>query len=171
MPNLGALLIERKPDTVVIAHGTNELPIRPGYSHGKLPGRPPSLKEIESALMKAEGDATRTIRAVKKSGAKCVWIGPPSEPEEIYSIDLQDKFTRMYAEACRAAGCKFLDSRTVTKATDTKKDTAMGVHYYGAAGTAWGRDIAVQVIQEIRPTPPSEAKNQKSDGVSGVQAK
>jgi hypothetical protein len=103
-PRFEGLLEENKPQVVVIALGAN------------LMG---------ASLDTARKTTQRMVDSVKKSGALCVWVGPPQGRNKT-----EPKFTQLVeALAATVQGtCEFVDSRPITHYPETGGD---GVHFDG----------------------------------------
>jgi len=148
MPSFQALVQEKKPDTVVIALGGNQMP-----------------KDPKASLTGARKDVARMIQAAKVNGAKCIWISPPARVDSIYPREIQDRFTAMLVEVTREQGCAFVNSRNHTNAKDTVNDP-FRVHYYRYPGKngrnpggEWGSGVGAEVITSIRVNGPTGSQS------------
>jgi len=103
-PRFDGLLEENKPQVVVIALGAN------------LMG---------ASLETARKTTQRMMDSVKKSGALCVWVGPPNGRNKT-----EPKFSQLVEalEQTVRGICEFVDSRPLTYYPETGGD---GVHFDG----------------------------------------
>jgi hypothetical protein len=133
-PELAQLLADYSPTVAVIALGSNGL----------------------------TGESVRkTLEAVHKSGAACVWIGPPdmrkpssASVDAIYAILRRQKVveTATLAQA-RADSCRLIDSRAFSYLR-YPAEAGDGTHYGGPLaplGIRWGADAAAAVLAAFRP--------------------
>jgi hypothetical protein len=146
-PDFEKLVVEKKPEFVVVAMGTNQF----GDS---IPG--------------AKASIVRMIRAAKAGGANCIWVGPPKVAAKNFTAKMKADFQAMLEKTAREEGCHLIDSRPYTNPADTEKQ--MHIHYPGEAGRHWGREIGGEILTQIRqrgPTggnPPSSATENSSTG-------
>jgi lysophospholipase L1-like esterase len=133
-PELAQLLSDHVPTVAVIALGSNGL---------------------------TADSVRRTLEAVHKSGAACVWIGPPdmrkpssASVDAIYAILRGHKVveTATLAEA-RADSCRLIDSRAFPYLR-YPAEGGDGTHYNGQIAplaVRWGADAAAAVLAAFRP--------------------
>jgi hypothetical protein len=131
-PDLEALVKESRPDTVVIAMGTNQ--------YGDAPAS-------------AKASIVRTIRAARAQGANCIWVGPPKIASEKFSEKVKSEFQAMLVQVTRDEQCPLVDSRPYTDARETEKQ--MRIHYPGKAGRKWGTAVGRDILTLIRQNGPT----------------
>ncbi len=133
-PELGQLLDDHAPTAVVVALGSN-LPI-------------------------SGASVRRTLALIHKSGAACVWIGPPDmrKPasalvDEVYRTLLDNGVSPTAAlEESRKGFCRLVNSRDFP-ALRYPAAGGDGTHYQGAlgpVGAQWGRDTAAAVLSFLK---------------------
>jgi hypothetical protein len=152
-PKLAKLLSD-KPDFTVVALGSNQL----GWGD-----------KGQAAQIRA------TIRKIKESGSKCIWVGPPvalpdtrpGRSSGFVATDV-DKLYKTLVEVTAAEGCQLVDSRQCAvrgKEGNERKCAAYppydpakfgkhwdGMHFdaMGPQGVQMGRDWAQWVGSEVR---------------------
>jgi hypothetical protein len=117
------------PDLVVIELGTSQL---------------------DGDVRKAEGPIRTIMRQAKAGGAECAWIGPPN----VKSVPKKklDAYYKVLESVAKSDKCALIDSRELTDAKDVDR-TKVG--FKGAAGVAWGKKAAAQVVRIVRAKKPA----------------
>ena len=130
-PTLLDLLALHHPDTVIIEQGTN-------------------------MVWHEQNDADREniqflITAVKGSGAKCIWIGPPdlnivNNPQANINVEQNHLLLQ---QQTKALGCQLIESWTFTHYPEGKGD---GIHYdlIPRKGAKLGKKWAIDVFSRIK---------------------
>jgi len=133
-PELAQLVSDYTPTLTVVALGSNGL---------------------------TEDSVRRTLEAVHKNGAACVWIGPPdmrkpssTSIDAIYAILRKQKVTEKATIAqARADSCRLIDSRAFGYLR-YPANSGDGTHYGGGLaplGARWGADAAAAVLAAFKP--------------------
>lgn len=134
-PALAQLLDDHAPAAVVVALGSN------------LPVSGPSVRS--------------TLARIHKSGAACVWIGPPdmrkpasAQVDEVYQTLLANGVSPTATlEESRKGFCRLVNSRGFPDVR-YPAEGGDGTHYQGALGplgAAWGKDAAAAVLAFLNP--------------------
>lgn len=130
-PEIGQLLADHAPGTVIVALGSN----------------PTTGAGIDALLAAIHGPTPG-------AGARCVWIGPPdmrspdkAAVEKTYQLLRKHRvFEGATTWEARQDSCLLIDSRTMTQYAASGGD---GTHYNGAltaAGRKWGADAAAAAL-------------------------
>jgi hypothetical protein len=135
-PDFEVLVKENRPDTVVIAMGTNQ---------------------YGDDVAAAKASVIRMIRAAKAQGANCIWVGPPKVASSKFSEAMKSEFQAMLVKITREEQCSLIDSRRYTDARDT--ETQMHIHYPGGAGRKWGSAVGGDILTLIRQNGPTGGAN------------
>jgi hypothetical protein len=148
VPSLVELKREKKADAVVVALGTNQFP------HGSTI----SEKSLKNGI-------EHLVRDAQAGGSRCVWIGPPNEPDSIFPVAGQKAFVSFLQKTVEAKGCTFVNSQLngLTDPSDTVNDPSR-IHYFPYTkkrpapkghdqdpGGAWGIKAASQVHTALFP--------------------
>lgn len=134
-PALAQLLDDHAPGAVVVALGSN------------LPVSGPSVRSM--------------LAQIHKSGAACVWVGPPdmrkpssAQVDEVYQTLLANGVSPTATlEESRKGFCRLVNSRGFADVRYPAQG-GDGTHYQGALaslGTAWGKDAAAAVLAFLKP--------------------
>ncbi|MBI5247268.1 MAG: hypothetical protein HY923_08805 [Elusimicrobia bacterium] len=134
-PELGQLLTDHTPSTVIVALGSN-IPIN-GASVAK------------------------TLALIHKAGAACLWVGPPDmrrptkdEVDAVYATLAKNKVdASVTMEAAKKDGCRLIDSREFSYLRYPEKD-GDGTHYMGKLtplAAKWGDDAAAAALKALTP--------------------
>jgi hypothetical protein len=121
-PLIGALLGSR-PDTVIVALGTNMA----DWKKGGLIGM-----DTASAL----------ARAITGAGARCLWVGPPDGIGQLTREQATAQIAQLNAALPKALGgaCVYLQSHTTYAGTDPQK-----LHYPPGPAKVWAGQAAAAV--------------------------
>lgn len=134
-PALAQLLDDHAPTAVVVALGSN------------LPVSGPSVRS--------------TLARIHKSGAACVWVGPPDmrnpssgQVDAVYQTLLENGVSPTATlEESRKGFCRLVNSRDLP-ALRYPAEGGDGTHYQGALaplGAGWGKDAAAAVHAFLNP--------------------
>ena len=134
-PELAQLLNDHTPTVVIVALGSN-LPI--------------SASSVQ-----------KTLELVHKSGAACLWVGPPNmrnpspdKVDAVYATLGKNKVdASVTLEAARKDSCRLIDSRSFSYLRYPEKDGG-GTHYDGklsSLGAKWGADAAAVALKALTP--------------------
>jgi hypothetical protein len=110
VPKINKLLAKHRPEIVIVAHGENLMPMSARAA----------AKDRDRII---RGAVDKMAQTIIQTGAKCIWIGPPSscsrsKKPEHWMDSLKD--------AALKNGCHYFDGRPYTKKDDGLKDC---LHY------------------------------------------
>jgi hypothetical protein len=119
-PSLYGLLNSVKPKTVIVALGSNLVPLSKIARH-----------DHTDAMM----------RHVAKTAEQCIWIGPP-DSRKFSASEINDVYV-LLQQLTNKHGCKLVDSR---KYTHYPKSGGDGLHYGGKQGAVIAKNWADNVF-------------------------
>jgi len=127
-PQLKTLLLKHKPNIVIVELGTNQI-----------------WYEFNAAERR---EMINLVMAIMDSGAKCIWVGPPSlrVTEPVYVKRLKQVQSTLMKEIS-SLDCKVFKSWDVTSYPPTGED---GIHYIGKLAPL-ARQWAREAFSFIRP--------------------
>lgn len=134
-----------KPDLVVLSLGTNILASRSNVES--------ELKSID--LM---------MEQVKKTGADCIWIGPPDLAKSPFKDNLKYGIEKIKSQVEKYS-CRYIDSSKITSYPSGKSD---GIHYGPADSRKWGESVTQQ-ISGMRWSSKISSAGENTSNTSGVR--
>lgn len=114
-----------KPRVTVLSLGTNFL----------------SAREFSAATPFYLERATALLRTVKKSGSRCIWIGPPQAALKTRSEAEYGVFVAGLKKTVESSGCAFIDSAPLSDRRYVMAGDPEGTHYQGEGEKKWAAAV------------------------------
>lgn len=119
-PQLDELISTVKPRTVIVALGSNLVPLSD------------SERRIQTEAM---------MNRVAEKADKCIWVGPPDARK--FSVTAINDVYVLLHELAHKHGCTLIDSQRYTRYPDAEGD---GLHYTGKVGTLIAKSWAYNLF-------------------------